>query len=158
MLRDHNVTLSAIADNLGVATSTLNKWIKASKGQNSHLSLKSTHQDNSMPNDKRPQDWNPEQQLNLIIQCSSLDENEVNQLCREKGIYPHHINEWKSEFLNAKTSTKSKPQKTEEKALQKEIKSLEKEIRRKDKALAETAALLVLQKKVNALWSDKEDD
>jgi hypothetical protein len=29
---------------------------------------------------------------------------------------------------------------------------------RKDKALAETAALLVLAKKVHALWGDEDDD
>jgi hypothetical protein len=35
---------------------------------------------------------------------------------------------------------------------------LERELRRKDKALAEAAALLVLQKKVQALWGDADDD
>jgi hypothetical protein len=34
--------------------------------------------------------------------------------------------------------------------------SLKKEILRKDKALAEAAALLVLQKKFRALWEDEE--
>jgi transposase len=40
----------------------------------------------------------------------------------------------------------------------KRIKELERELRRKDKALAEAAALLVLQKKVRALWGDGDDD
>jgi transposase len=36
---------------------------------------------------------------------------------------------------------------------------LEKELRRKEKALAETAALLVLRKKLNAFYEeDQEDD
>ena len=34
---------------------------------------------------------------------------------------------------------------------------LKRELTRKDKALAETAALLVLQKKVNAIWGRDED-
>lgn len=38
----------------------------------------------------------------------------------------------------------------------KEIRQLKKEIRRKDKALAEAAALLVLQKKLQTLWEDEE--
>jgi hypothetical protein len=37
---------------------------------------------------------------------------------------------------------------------EREIRSLEREIRRKDAALAETAALLVLRKKANAIWGD----
>lgn len=38
------------------------------------------------------------------------------------------------------------------------VRELERELRRKDKALAEAAALLVLQKKVQALWGDGDDD
>lgn len=38
------------------------------------------------------------------------------------------------------------------------IKELEREIRRKDKALAETAALLVLSKKVAAIFNRGEDE
>ena len=46
--------------------------------------------------------------------------------------------------------------KAELKSLKDEISSLQKEIRRKDKALAETAALLVLQKKFQALLEEKD--
>ncbi len=42
--------------------------------------------------------------------------------------------------------------------LRKDKKELEKELRRKDKALAEMAALLILKKKANAIWGDREDD
>ena len=35
---------------------------------------------------------------------------------------------------------------------------LEKELARKDKALAETAALLVLRKKANAIWGTEEEE
>jgi transposase len=38
------------------------------------------------------------------------------------------------------------------------VNPLEKELRRKDKALAETAALLVLRKKANAIWGEAEDE
>ena len=41
---------------------------------------------------------------------------------------------------------------------QRRVQELEKELRRKDKALAEAAALLVLQKKVRAIWGDGDDD
>lgn len=49
--------------------------------------------------------------------------------------------------------------KRQRKADQKEIKQLRRELREKEKALAETAALLVLRKKLDALWeNDNEDD
>jgi hypothetical protein len=40
----------------------------------------------------------------------------------------------------------------------KRIRELERDLRRKDKALAETAALLVLKKKAQAIWGDEDDD
>jgi hypothetical protein len=45
-----------------------------------------------------------------------------------------------------------------EKSDAKRIRELEAEVRRKDKALAETAALLILKKKVLAIWGDEADD
>ena len=39
-----------------------------------------------------------------------------------------------------------------------QIKTLERELRRKERALAETAALLVLRKKANAIWGEGEDE
>ena len=44
-----------------------------------------------------------------------------------------------------------------DKAAQQRIKQLERELRRKEAALAETAALLVLRKKAEALWGKEED-
>jgi hypothetical protein len=43
------------------------------------------------------------------------------------------------------------------KELSKENAQLKKELQRKEKALAEAAALLVLQKKFQALWADGEE-
>ena len=48
--------------------------------------------------------------------------------------------------------------KTEKKADRQRIRQLERELRRKEKALAEAAALLVLQKKAQAIWGDPEDE
>lgn len=39
----------------------------------------------------------------------------------------------------------------------KRVRDLERDLARKDKALAETAALLVLRKKASAIWGGDED-
>ena len=49
-------------------------------------------------------------------------------------------------------------QKRQRTADKKKIRELEKELRRKNKALAETAALLVMRKKLNALYGVEEED
>lgn len=53
---------------------------------------------------------------------------------------------------------KLKPKAKSSKTQTKQIRKLEKELRRKDKALAETAALLVLKKKAQQIWGDEDDD
>lgn len=42
-------------------------------------------------------------------------------------------------------------------AEERRIREFERELRRKDAALAEVTALLVLQKKIRALWGDADD-
>ena len=54
-----------------------------------------------------------------------------------------------------RTSTARMSQATREE--KKRIKVLERELARKEKALAETAALLVLRKKASAIWGGDED-
>ena len=157
--RSNVTTLKEVADSLGVGHSTLNRWMVQSRHQKfepvtdteiSSLSL--------MSKEKRPQDWTPEEKLNLIIACGSLDDEAVNALCREQGIYPHHIKQWKQDFVSGARADIKANAPTATKKLKQENKVLKKELNRKDKALAETAALLVLQKKVQAIWGSDEDN
>ena len=152
-------TLKDVADSLGVGQSTLNKWMVKSRNQefepltdieSASLSL--------MSKEKRPQDWNPEEKPNLIISCGSLDDDAISALCREKGIYPHHIKQWKLDFVSGASSHAQPSIASEGKTLKQENKALKKELNRKDKALAETAALLVLKKKASLIWGGSEDD
>ena len=74
-----------------------------------------------------------------------------------KVFSPHHIKQWKHYFITGTAlSTETKKQ-ASVKLLRNEIKELNKDLNRKNKALAETAALLVLQKKVNVIWGNSED-
>jgi transposase len=151
--RPEGVSIAKIADSLGIGNSTLEKWIVKSRNQEFATSL----YDEKMTKEKRPHDWSLEEKLNLMIACSSLSEEAISQLCREQGLYPHHIKQWKQEFVCSGRSKSQKRNPDETKALKHEVKTLKKELNRKDKALAETAALLVLQKKVSEIWGSDED-
>jgi hypothetical protein len=85
---------------------------------------------------------------------------ELGEYCRSKGIFPEEIEEWREACPQANQQECRKRQE-----LQKEIrnekrrsKALEKELLRKDRALAETAALLTLRKKAQAIWGEDEAD
>jgi len=136
-------SVKTIAQELNIGYSTLQKWIQEYK------SMK-PQKDN-----QRPQDWTRKQQLQALMDTASMNAEQRSQYCRENGFFPHHLDEWHDSFIKAdKKSVGSN--KTEMTVLKKENASLQKELRRKDKALAETAALLVLQKKFQALLEGKE--
>ena len=79
-------------------------------------------------------------------------------LLRRTRCYAHHVVQWKEDFANGHSSASKAKSQTELKHLKNENKALKKDLNRKEKALAETAALLVLQKKVNGKRGNDDDD
>jgi len=104
--------------------------------------------------------WSNEEKFSVVLETSTLSEVELSEYCRVKGLYPEQIKGWKQACIAGNTTKPSKrvKQTPEQKADKKRIKDLERELRRKEKALAETAALLVLGKKYDAYWKEKEDN
>ena len=155
--RSNQTSLLEVANLLGIGHSTLNRWIVQSRN-NEFNEIGNQLKQSDMEKDKRPQDWSLEDRFNMVLECNSLDEEALSRLCRERGVYPHHLKQWKLDFVNGTTADSSTKNVSQMKVLKNEVKHLKKELTRKDKALAETAALLVLQKKVNAIWGTDEDN
>ena len=106
--------------------------------------------------EKRAQDWHSAEKLQAIFGCEKLDEEAQSAYCRQKGLYPDHIKQWKQAIIDANKGTNQHVDKTQLKLLKDENKQLKQELNRKEKALAETATLLVLKKKVQAIWASDE--
>ncbi len=156
--RSDVTSLKEISDSLGIGQSTLQKWIVKSRNQEfESISNEGISSVSGRVKERRPQDWSPEEKLDMIIRCAVLSEDEVSKLCREQGLYPHHVKQWKQDFVGGAAVNTPVNNPLEAKHLRHENKALKKELNRKDKALAETAALLVLQKKVHAIWGNDED-
>jgi len=115
----------------------------------------------AVPSDpSNPEQWSGSNKLAVVIETAALNEEQLSEYCRKKGLYPEQIMRWKEGAI-AGNESKGVLNKAERQLLQKERKksrALEKELNRKEKALAETAALLVLKKKAQALWGDREDE
>ena len=160
--RDGSKSLKEVAESLDVGYSTLSRWITQSKNHKLKADPESTKEEPEVitmaKREKRPQDWSLEDKLNMIIECSSLSEEAVSELCRSKGIYSHNLAQWKTDFASGATGSSKAKNLIEVKDLKNKNRQLQKELNRKDKALAETAALLVLQKKVHAIWGMNEED
>jgi len=109
---------------------------------------------------QNPDAWSSEQKFSVVLETAALSESELSEYCREKGLFPEQVTQWKNSCLQA-NQTQAQQQKQlakERKADQKEIRILKKELKRKEAALAETAALLVLRKKFNAYYGIDEED
>jgi predicted ATP-dependent serine protease len=89
-----------------------------------------------------------------------MNEAELSAYCRERGLYPEQITQWRGacEQANDWDRTQAQKLKADRRSDEKRIKALERELQRKEKALAETAALLVLRKKAQAIWGEPEDE
>jgi len=104
--------------------------------------------------------WSAQTKLTIVAETYSMTESELSKYCREKGLFPEQVQSWRSECMQGFQSRKEREAeaKKQAKADKLEIKELKKELRNKEKALAETAALLVLRKKLRAFYGDEPED
>ena len=150
MVPPHNRSIKQLAQDEGISEATLYNWRKEARDKGI-----------LMPDgDTSPDGWNARDKFAAVVESASLNESELGEYCRKKGIFPHQLQQWRRacEDANDWDRKANINLKTEQKTSRKRIMVLEKELRRKEKALAEAATLLVLQKKVQAIWSESEDE
>jgi hypothetical protein len=150
LLPPYNYSLRRIANDLGVGAATVSKW-------RSELVLNGLLKDDI---ESHNEVYTAEQIFSFVIDTSTMTELELAGYCRSKGLYVEKVKEWKTISVEAhhpKAENKHK-QDSLRRSDKKKIKALEKELARKNQALAETAALLVLREKFNALWETNEED
>jgi len=150
MMPPNAMSVAQVSRETGVSEQTLYNWRNRFR-----------HEGKAVPADpSNPENWNGENKLAVVIETAALNEEELAEYCRRKGLYVEQIARWREGAI-AGAETQRPLSATERRELQQERKKsrkLGKELRRKEKALAETAALLVLQKKAQAIWGDGEDD
>ena len=134
----------------GIGQSTLYRWKSDYQCTIGQASVQSDAKD--------PERWDGQQKRAVVIETAGLNEHERSAYCREKGLYVEQIIRWRAQAAEGCNGTglSSTSQRQELRQLKQQAREAEKEIRRKEKALAETAALLVLKKKAQALWGDNE--
>ena len=146
MLPPTSLSVAELAKQEGISDVTLYHWRKQAIASGAMSAVTK----------KTAEGWSAESKLAAVVETALLSEVELSQYCREKGLYPEQVKAWKQACLVGQ-QTASQRQQTEgaqARADQKRIHELERELCRKDKALAEAAAILILRKKLNALWGD----
>jgi transposase-like protein len=144
---------TSLSEEVDIPQPTLSKWLReAPRG-------KAMSKKKAKGRGRRPQDWSAEEKLEAVMEASKLSEEELGAFLRRKGLHEAQLEQWRKQAFEGAQEALSKRSRTKKlTAEKKKLRELEREVRRKDKALAEATALLVLKKKLAALWGDEDDD
>ena len=140
LLPPESAPLEVVAQAVGVSAGTLERWRAQALAQPMH-----------------ERTWTAAARLEAVISTAALDETARSAWCREHGVYPQQLAQWRgsaTQALAGPSEERASVQQTQDD--RRRIKELERELRRKEKALAEAAALLVLSKKVEAIFNRGE--
>ena len=136
--------METVARELSVSTSTLERW-----------------RADALSRPARERAWTAAARFEAVLVTAAMDEAGKSAWCREKGVYPQELEQWRMAATHALADPEdaARISHREKKADRRRIKELERDLRRKEKALAEAAALLVLSKKLEAIFpKDKDED
>jgi len=142
LLPPESAPLDVVSREVGVAVGTLERW-----------------REDAQSRPARGRAWTAGARLEAVITTAAMNEAAKSAWCRERGVFPAELDKWRASCATALADpedVRASPQST--RADRKRIKELERDLLRKDRALAETAALLVLSKKVAAIFNKGEDE
>ena len=149
LLPPKNRSVVQVAAEEGISDVTLYSWLKQSRKQGVPV-----------PGYRNTGDeWSPDAKLAVVVETAFFSEVELSTYCRQKGLYPEQVQRWKEACLHGASLQKGyeKGAQKQQKEARKTIKKLQAEVRRKDRVLAETTSLLVLSKKLEALYGEDPD-
>jgi len=140
LLPPESAELSAVSREVGVSEATLERW-----------------RSQALAEPQRERVWTAAARFDAVLTTAAMDEESKNAWCRSHGVY---LAQWRTSATQAlaePSEARAVPKQT--KLDRRRIQELERELRRKEKALAETAALLVLSKKLEAIFNkDRGED
>jgi transposase-like protein len=157
------VPANRLAHEVGVHQATLSRWLRDAQ----HREMSTSNGTEQSPPPSAPSKMtaagkkSADDKVRLVFTAEALAAEDLGALLRREGVHDAELEAWRSAVKTAAVAalngagSNPAPARSAER---KRILELERELRRKDKALAEAAALLLLEKKVQALWGDGDDD
>ena len=146
MMPPLNRAVVELAKATGITTVTLRIWLKMARAEGRIM----------LGDGKQRDQWSSTNKFRIVLETAPLSEAELSAYCRMKGIYPEQVAQWRLICEQANAPVTVKPAaipeaKADAKQVQR-IRELERTLKKKEAALAEAAALLVLEKKAAAIW------
>jgi transposase len=151
LLRPNGPSACSVSSEVGVPQPTLSRWVREA------VSLGDVSKKKSKNQGKRKR-WGAEEKLRIVVQASELSDEDLGPFLRREGVHSKQLDQWRETVRGAMTGGQASEARRQAARDRKRIRELERELRRKDKALAESAALLWLKKKAQDIWGDEDDD
>lgn len=150
MLPPNNESITKISREEGISEQTLRNWRDKARADGTA----------APGTDAVPDDWSTQDKFLIVVETASMSEAELAEYARKKGLYVEQIKAWRDACMNANEGVAKQAAELSKKLKESERanRQLQKELERKEKALAETATLLVLRKKADAIWGDPEEE
>lgn len=132
------VSANQLAKDTGIRQQNLSRWLREAR----NLPLMES-------NNQAVFTWTVEQKARLLADASNLTGEELTAHLEREGVKLAEFEQWRLALEEGgRAST----------AITRRIRKLERELARKEKALAETAALLVLKKTMGSVFHDEDED
>lgn len=150
------ISMAELSRETGVSTWTLYNWRRQAIEKGETVVGNAKHRGPGPSSERRTAGA----KLAIVVESAALNEVELAEYCRKKGLYVEEVKRWRaaSEQAVAGGMVSASVLRAALTAEKKRNKALERELRRKERALAETAALLTLRKKAAAIWGEGEDE
>lgn len=145
------LSANKLSREVGISQNTLSRWLREAPGEKNVERNGHRTQGDSV----RPDDLPATEKLRLVMEASTLSEDELGEFLRRNGLHEAQLEEWRQKVEEALAKPKKVRRGKSPEA--KRVQQLERELHRKDKALAEVTALLALKKKLDALLGDEDE-
>jgi hypothetical protein len=146
-----DLTLTAVGEQFGTGRYNLAAWLKAAESQH-EVSKKPKPHLVAAATATATDDRSASEKLRLIIEASSLSEEQLGEFLRKEGLHDGDLERFRLEALGGLDGKVHSQQDL------RQIQELERMNAKQAKRLREAEVLLELQKKVHELWGAKDDD
>jgi transposase-like protein len=138
-----DTTVRQLADEIGSSTWSVRSWVREYQAQGTLAKRRKR-------TPARPDQRSAPEKLRLLLMIKGMPDDERGAALRREGLHDADIERWEREAVAGLQGQAPNQQQR--------IAQLERETLHHKKRLKEAEALLILQKKVQALWVDEDDD
>lgn len=145
-------TVKDICSEYGICPDSFYRWKKQAIANGDKIMTKKGNNKN----------WTNKEKLQAIKETASMNDEEKAEWCRKRGVYVHQLGIWEEDIIsnadnNGDSTAKQRKYRHDLNKLKMEVETLKKDLNKKNRALAETAARLVLKKNLEAYFGEDED-